>query len=289
MTSYGALPLTDERPRDLYPLAAMGLPAPMAVEVNLGLTHVVRRYYTQRGGLCVAYSSCQALTFFNGRLYHPGWSFFKSGGHPDTGAQTAGVLDILRKEGNLIVPPPYPSIAPEDDVRGLVGNLAEGIKEFRWLSSDGAQALQDIRTILAQRVPVIFVLPMFGHTLVGDKYFWKVPTQWAPAQGWHQILLTYTSDAEGIIGSANSWGDGPMFCSTYEEFVRLVNVYKAYGAVITDNITGTEGPMPPDPSPTPTPEPTPTPDEFPCPYCSEVKRTKRKLKRHIRRRHRNRA
>lgn len=283
MPAYGALPLLDPRPRDLYPLAAMGLAAPMAVEVNLGLTNVVRRYYTQRGGLCVAYSACQALTFFNGRLYSPGWSFYKSGGDPSYGTHTAPVLDILRKEGNLVVPPPYPALAPEDDVRNLPGDVNERIKEFRWMAADGAQALQDVRTTLALRTPVMFVLPMYGTRREGDREFWTCPPS-ASATGWHQICLTYASDAESIIGSPNSWGDGPMYCSTYEEFVRFFNVHGSYGVAITDHITGTEGAMPDGSDP-----PAPEPDGFVCPRCGKVKPTEKKLKRHIKRRHRNRA
>lgn len=280
---YGAQPLETTRPLSLYPLAAALPAAPTAVEVNLGLTHVVRRYYTQRGGLCVSFSACQALTFFNGRLYHPGWSFYRSGGDPNSGTSTVAVMDQLRRYGNLVVSPPYPELAPEDDVRALTGDPSEGIRENRWLSTDGAQALTDIRTTLSLRIPVLFVLPVYGVTEASpDRAYWDCPD--APrSAGWHQICLTYASDAESFIGSPNSWGDGPMYGFTYDTLVRFINIHHAYGTVITDNLTGTEGPMPADPIPTPVPTPAPT---FTCPYCGKALRTKARLRRHVRRKHR---
>lgn len=291
MPPYGAQPLTDERPLDLFPLAGALPEAPSAVEVNLGLTHFVRRFYTQRQSLCVAFSSCQALTYFNGRMYDPGWAFYNGGGDPNRGASTAQVCDVLRTKGARVIEPPYPSIAPEDDTRNLPGTMGEGIRENRWLSRDGAQALQDVRTTLSLRVPVLFVIPVYGERQIGERMFWDVPAASRPTD-WHQICLTYASDAEGIIGSDNSWGDGPMYCSTYDEFVRLVNVHNAYGTVITDNITGTEGVMPhdpnepapgPSPTPTPTPTPTPEPQRFECPSCGRTFKRKSALRRHQRR------
>lgn len=294
---YGALPLEDERPRELYPLRAV-LPGAVAhVEADLKFSSLVRRYYNQSLPSCVAHSTCQALTYLNGRLYHPGYVYRRAGGTGTQGVRTDYALDVVRKMGPIVMKEPYPFPAPEDDDLITPPTIAEGIREFRWLPQDGQSALDDVRTVLSMRIPVLFAFPVYGQRYVDDRVFWDVPIS-PQSAGWHQICLTYVSDNAELVGSINSWGDGPLYCSTYDEFIRFVNTHQSYGAVITDNITGTETTMPgvdtphPTPEPLPTPGPEPTPERIKCPYCEQTFKSTRhgdqRRRNHIRREHRRR-
>lgn len=284
---YGALPLVDETPLRKYPLSAT-FPQPVAtVERTLEHTTRVKRYYAQRGPLCVAYSIDMLLTFHNGSLYHPGWLYYRAGGDGIKGVHTDAALKVAQ-QGNVAVgpefePPRDSEGAPENDVSSVPANPDHAIKEWRWLSRNGRAAVDEARSSIAAGLPFVFVYGWGQTNMVwktdaaGRVWIDVTPPLGLPQFNWHQICITGALDSIDAFYTPNSFGGdgGSSFHYSYEDFATLIDSYGSYGATVTDKVTGTEVPQPIDP-----------PITFACRFCNKTFPTKEKRRRHIRRRHR---
>lgn len=258
--------------RRAHPIATK-LRTPDTVNRSFDLSLQQRRYYNQGPSQCVAFSASQLMTLLNGPAYDPGWLYARceeSDGIPDgSGTTTDACLRILKDSGH--VTHPLTDQAPTHDDPGAVPVRAEGIAEFSWFSyRDEDKSLNEARACIANGMPFLIASPWFSsfgnNRYAGATWIEPQSEDWGTEVGWHQYLIDGCFDDGEYLTSPNSWGWPNSQRISYAAFKRIIAM-GAGPAAVTDYPSDTQ------------------PRSFVCRFDGKTFATKRKLRRHMRRRH----
>ena len=233
MPFLGRRPATDDKHLVKYPLRLVMPRTIDSVESVLPIASSYRRYYHQHRGSCGGHSWSWALSILNRKRYDPEWLYDQAqlvdewdDTPPEEGTSLRAVGDVLKAQGHKRF---YAGLSKGP-------TLKEGIETFRW-----AQNVDEIRTSIAQRIPVVLGIEWFRVFDQPQKrgLDWWLPDPTGSIDGGHAICCYGASDRRQAVKLVNSWGpDYPLVWVSYRNLEKLLDGFEYPGeaAVITDRL-----------------------------------------------------